>query len=353
MPTATPEAFSDPTQLLAAYFSASPVGLAVFDTKLRYQAINKALADINGVGPSAHIGKTIRQVFGDSVIAVEPIMREVIRSGEPILNLEMVFNLPTRTEPGYFSENFFPIKDATGKVRQVGALVVEITDRKKLEAANLKLTNQIVRSQSEERSRIARELHDTTGQNLTGLIMNLASLKNSVSKLDVSFRKRFSDSLDLAKQSFREVRTLSYLLHPPMLDEFGLADTLRWYVRGFTQRSGIAVQLSFPKRVPRLEPEVESALFYVLQESLSNIRHSRNKRVKIRMYSEQHHVALEVQDFGRQKNGTRTLPKEFLMSGVGIPSMLERLKQFGGDLQVVPTPDGMLVRAIVPFRSKH
>jgi PAS domain S-box-containing protein len=354
MPNALSEAFCNPAQLLAAYFSASPIGLAVFDTRLRYQAINSALAEINGFSPKEHIGKTIRQLFGNIVNEkIEPVMLEVVRSGKPVLNMEFEFSLPRREEPGFFSNNFFPLKDGSGRVTQMGALVVEITEQKKLEAANLSLTNRLVRLRDEERRRIARELHDTTGQNLTGLIMNLASLKQSVSKLDAKFRNTFSESLELAKQSSREVRTLSYVLHPPMLDDFGLSDTLPWYVRGFTERSGIAVELQLSKKLPRLPSEMEMALFYVIQESLSNIRHSKNKSVRLSMCIRKGCIALEVQDFGKKRKKSTLTIKAPSIAGVGIPSMRERLKQFGGELQIASAPTGTLVRAVIPFRSRH
>jgi formate hydrogenlyase transcriptional activator len=130
---ALPENLVEWEQLLTAYINASQVGLCILDTNFRFLAINHTLAEINGLPAGAHLGKSVREVLGDFAELVEPQFERVVATGQPVLNLETSFALPTRTEPGHWIEHFIPIKDATGKVTQIGAVVVEITEQKKLE----------------------------------------------------------------------------------------------------------------------------------------------------------------------------------------------------------------------------
>jgi formate hydrogenlyase transcriptional activator len=127
------EALLESEQLLAAYFSASRVGLCILDADFRYLAINRTLAEMNGIAAEAHLGKTVREVLGDFAELVEPQFDRVFAAGEPVLNLEISSVLPTRNEPGHWIEHYIPIKDASGEVAQIGVIVVEITEQKKLE----------------------------------------------------------------------------------------------------------------------------------------------------------------------------------------------------------------------------
>ena len=132
-PFADSTALSEPQEVLSALFNTSLVGLAICDNQLRFRAVNKALAAMNGVSPQAHLGKTICDVLGRASVALEPPFRHVFSSGQEVSNLEVCAKLPRRNEVGYWVENYFPIKDAAGRVKQVGALVVEITEQKKLQ----------------------------------------------------------------------------------------------------------------------------------------------------------------------------------------------------------------------------
>jgi formate hydrogenlyase transcriptional activator len=136
----SPEALTEPVQLLAAYFGASTVGLCILDREFRYLAVNSTLAEMNGVPATAHLGKPIREVLGDFAESVEPQFEHVLASGQPVLNYEVSALLPTRTEVGHWVEHFFPIKSADGAVSRIGALVVEITKQKKLEESLRSLT---------------------------------------------------------------------------------------------------------------------------------------------------------------------------------------------------------------------
>ncbi len=204
--------------------------------------------------------------------------------------------------------------------------------------------------QDEERRRIARELHETTAQDLAALKMNLSALERDAVGLDPRLKSIVSESAALAEQSMRDIRTLSYLLHPPFLDEVGLTSALRWFATGFGQRSGIPVELTLPDNFDRLPSEMETTLFRIVQESLTNIhRHSGSPRAAIRLWRAENTVTLEIEDWGRglkqvQDGVNDPKPHAF---GVGIPGMRERIEQLGGTLTVDSSDTGTMVRACI------
>ncbi len=232
----------------------------------------------------------------------------------------------------------------------------DVTERKKAEASLRQLSQRLLKLQDEERRRIARELHDSAGQCLAAIKMNLEAVKNETSKLGPAARKALEESLSLSSKCADDVRTLSYLLHPPLLDEVGLAPALRWYAEGFAERSGINVDLDIPPEVTRLPQDVATALFRIVQESLTNIhRHSESPTARIRLAFEKNHIVLEVSDKGRGiapdalewfDGGIGTL-------GVGIAGMRERVRQLGGKLQVIPGDPGTIVKARLPLAVQH
>ncbi len=240
-----------------------------------------------------------------------------------------------------------------GKPVTFMALVEDITERKRAEQALRDLSSRLLQVQDEERRRIARDLHDVTGQNLAGLVMTLVSVKNGSAELGAKARRALEVSLDLAKQCSTDIRTLSYLLHPPMLDEFGLADALRWYVRGFRDRSGVSVTLRLSGNVRRLPVDMETTLFRVVQESLTNVRrHSGSKRAYVGIRFHPKNVYVKVRDFGHRSTARRSLGRKALLRGVGIPGMHERLQQFGGKLDVDFGKAGTVVTASLPLVGK-
>ncbi len=214
-----------------------------------------------------------------------------------------------------------------------------------------RLSSRLLQVQDEERRRLATDLHDSTAQQLAALIMSLDLVKQGDHGLDAPLRRALADSRSLAEQCAQEVRTLSYLLHPPLFDELGLVPTIRWYVKGFTERSGIQVDLDLHE-VDRLPGPMEMALYRVVQESLTNIhRHARGSTASVRLASTSRAVTLEVQDRGHGlrddlKQGTRAGGPETL--GVGIQGMRERIRQLRGTFDVAFTDQGTTVRVTVP-----
>jgi PAS domain S-box-containing protein len=225
------------------------------------------------------------------------------------------------------------------------AVARDITERKWAQDQLRRLSGQLLRLQDEERRRIARDLHDSTGQNLAALKMALGQLSRSIPQSSKAARQHLSESQALVDQSLREVRTLSYLLHPPMLDEAGLEVAIRLHVEGFVKRSGIRVDIEVSASFGRMKLDIELVLFRVIQESLTNIhQHSRSTQATIRLGRNARDVIIEVSDTGHKKSGDRFPFKP----GVGISSMQERVKQIGGQLAMESGSRGTTVRAMLP-----
>src|SRR5712691_12183838 len=245
-------------------------------------------------------------------------------------------------------ERWQAFHDEEGKPVRVAGTCRDITERVRAEEELQRLSGQLLRLQDEEGRRIARDLHDSTGQNVVALATTLSQLHDSMPSSSRKLRKLVSQCQALAYQCVCEVRTLSYLLHPPMLDEAGLEDAIRHYADGFAERTGIEFQLQVSPRFGRMTADVEMALFRVVQESLTNIqRHSGSLLAKIRIDRNADNVTLEVSDKGRGISDSR-FPSGV---GVGIPSMHERVKQFGGRLDVDSSSRGTTVRVTIPVND--
>jgi two-component system NarL family sensor kinase len=203
--------------------------------------------------------------------------------------------------------------------------------------------------QDEERRRLARELHDSVGQNLAALSMNIAIVQAQSHKLDSLGARAVSDNAGLVEQVSREIRTISHLLHPPLLDIAGLASALHWYADGFSERSNIKVDLEIPSDFGRLPDELEITIFRIVQECLTNIhRHSGSSTATIRLYQEGDRLTVQVQDRG--KGIPLEKHHELIDSGgggVGFAGMRERLRRLGGTLEIKSDESGTAVSAIL------
>lgn len=222
-----------------------------------------------------------------------------------------------------------------------------------LELANRGLRNlsaRLLRVQDEEQRRIARELHDSTGQALAALGMNLSKLQREVSPLSPSVAATAAESLQIARQVSDELRTISYLLHPPLLDEMGLQSALHWYLDGFQERSGIATILEMKDALPRLPQELELTIYRIVQTALVNIhRHAKASLALVRLTQSGAEISVEISD-----NGVG-IPPETLAKiassgtpGVGLRGARERVKDFNGDFSVASISGGTTVRAAFP-----
>jgi two-component system NarL family sensor kinase len=216
------------------------------------------------------------------------------------------------------------------------------------------LSARLLKLQDEERRRIARDLHDTTGQKIAVLSMTLDRLAKLVDSKKVEINDALMESRDVVAKIGEEIRTLSYLLHPPLLDECGLTSAVLWYADGFKKRSGIQLNVQIDEELVRLSSDAETALFRVLQESLTNVhRYSGSSSADIRIFRAGGQVHLEIVDYGK---GIKTATERPTFAGtptlgVGIPGMRERVRQLGGQLDVEFGRRGTKVHAILPVES--
>jgi PAS domain S-box-containing protein len=244
-----------------------------------------------------------------------------------------------------------PLETEDGIV--VTSAIRDISQRKLAEEALRTLSGQLLRSQDEERRRIARELHDSSGQILAALSMNLALLESEDGKITPRPAKALKESLSLVKELSNQLRTISHLLHPPLLDEVGLASGLRVFLEGFEERSKIKVTLEIPNSFERLPQELETAIFRVVQECLTNIhRHSGSRVAAIRVAREGNEVKVEVRDQGKgMPAGPNGASRAHRRMGVGIQGMHERITQLGGRFEIRSGKKGTTVVASVPVPS--
>jgi PAS domain S-box-containing protein len=268
----------------------------------------------------------------------------------------------------WFQSNGAPQLNGDGSVRGYIGSCVDITERKHSEAELRRahddleslvedrtvmlrrLSSRLLQIQDDERRRIARELHDSLGQLLTAAQINLdMCLSSETLKTEL-----LTETKSLLERSLSETRTLSHLLHPPLLDEAGLDSAVRWYVDGFGRRSGIRVNLDLPPDLHRLPSTVEIATFRVLQESLTNVhRHSGSQSVDIRLARTETAVTLEVQDHGKgvSQDLLKTFQKKGFNVGVGLAGMRERVKELGGELNIRSDSQGTLIRVQIPVHA--
>lgn len=259
------------------------------------------------------------------------------------------------------------LRSITHLQQKAQALETEVAERKQVEealrrtkaelesqveqrtAALRQLSSRLLSLQDSERRRIARELHDSLGQYLVGLKLNVDMLRQSPGREEL-----WSEAEELMQQCISEVRTLSYLLHPPTMDSAGFASAARWYVEGFGQRSGLQVTLDAPNDLGRLPDAIELALFRVLQETLTNVhRHSGASAAHVLIWEDAEQVVLDVRD-----NGCG-MPEELLSHfratgagmGVGLAGIGERLRELGGELKLESDSSGTLVRVTIPVHA--
>ena len=215
------------------------------------------------------------------------------------------------------------------------------------------LSGRLQQLRDDERRQIARELHDSVGQILAALGMNFDAILIQSRNLDPAAVRAISDSRSMVEQISAEIRTISHLLHPPLLDVAGLASALRWYVDGFSERSKIKVDLHISEEIGRLSDEMEIAIFRMVQECLTNIhRHSGSASATIRLIRENGQVLVEVQDAGKGIPAEKNLAlRTSGPTGVGFRGMRERLRQLGGSLRIESNQTGTSVIASVPLQE--
>jgi len=280
----------------------------------------------------------------------------------------------------------FPIRDDQGEVLFLHPTGVDVTDLKRAEndyrnlaerldaevrarttelekrnadvvaqAEQLReLSRRLLQIQDEERRRIARELHDSAGQTLAVMQMNLAQLVKQVQQNAPELAGGTAAIEELARQLSQEIRTTSYLLHPPLLEETGLSGALGWYTEGLSARSGLVISLSLSDDLGRLPSDIELVVFRLVQECLTNIhRHSQSKKAEIRVSRKATELTLEVRDCGKGMSPERLAQIQSRGSGVGVPGMRERVRQLGGSMQIESGNSGTRVYFRIPIPKER
>jgi PAS domain S-box-containing protein len=252
--------------------------------------------------------------------------------------------------PIIVSSRWTTLHGKNGEPRGWLEINTDITVRRQAEERARRLSGRILSLQDAERRKIARELHDSLGQYLSALKINIDTLEESRK----SAERLLTSSSQLLESCLSETRTISYLLHPPLLDEAGLVSAIRWFVDGFSQRSGISAHVVLPAEYQRLSEDTEIALFRVLQEGLTNVhRHSGSSNVDVNLSVDNHHVRLAIRDHGR---GMTPKLLQFLREGqaevgVGLAGMRERMHDLHGSLEIDSDTTGTLVVATVPLEG--
>jgi PAS domain S-box-containing protein len=342
-------------------------------------------------GAERLFGYTAKEAIGQPISMVIPLDRRDeetrilarLRQGERIDHFDTIRLRKDGTKLE-ISLSISPVRDAAGKIIGASKIARDITGRKRIERELYEseqrfrtladaletqvqfrtqelrrrnaeilqqsdqlrdLSGRLMFAQDEERRRIARELHDSVGQNLAVLGMSLSRIEDYAKRDPTRLAKSIEDAKDLIQDLTQEIRTTSYILHPPLLDESGLSSAIRWYVDGLAERSGLSIELNIPDNLERLAPEVELAIFRLVQECLTNIhRHSGSKTAVIRIAREPDKIYAEVQDHGKG------ISQERLAVGVGIRGMRERVRQSHGELTVDSNALGTKITAI--FRAE-
>jgi PAS domain S-box-containing protein len=347
-------------------FENSAIGIVLADPSGKFIEANRAFQEL--VGYTSEELKTLTYVditHTEDILRGAEVIEQLVSGSKREVQLEKRY----RHKGGEYiwvRATGTVIRDSDGSPRYLLGLVEDVTDRKSAEQeldASVSqlhaLARRLMHEQDDERRRIAQMLHETTAQDLAALKMHLARLSRTAGHLSETDRATLIESILLAEQSITEIRTLSYLLHPPFLDEMGLLSALRWYVAGFADRSGITVNLELPEGFDRLPRDTETALFRIVQESLINIhRHSESETARIRLRRAAGTLVLEIEDWGRgiPKTSLKHITSGGGVVGVGIAGMSERIERLGGCLELTSSDcgaTGTTVRVRLPLGQEE
>jgi PAS domain S-box-containing protein len=341
------EATAEATQAhheLETILDSTPALIYVKDLEGRFIFANRAARELL---KRDLVGRTASELFPPETVARWSAEDKVLLSdGQPLVKeLESDLGGGRRS----YLKTKIALRDSTGRIYAVCVVSTDMTELKRAQHDVQDLTGRLLIAQDEERRRIARELHDGTVQTLAAAGLELARFEEDTAVQQVA-RATAREVTQLIDEAQSELRTLSYLLHPPLLDEVGLAPALRWYVDGFSKRSGIDVKALIAPAVGRAEAEKEMALFRVVQEALSNVhRHSSSKTAEIRLERRAERLVLTISDAGRGIVDAPAGKRDAIRTpGVGIAGMRARLKQLGGTLEIRSGSRGTTVIATLP-----
>ena len=374
------------TGLLAAIVDSSDDAIVSKSLDGVISSWNKGAERMFGYTADEAIGQHITLIIPPDRRQEEAMILERLKRGERVDHFETVRVRKDGT-PLDISLTISPVRDGEGRVIGASKVARDITEQKRAEQALREskerlrsfadgletevrlrtrelerrnaevldqseqlrdLSNRLLRSQDDERRRIARELHDSAGQILTALGMSLGNIGQRV-RHDPQLVEGVEDSRELVQQLSKEIRTTSYLLHPPLLDENGLPEAIRWYVQGLQGRSDLKIELCFSDTFGRLPCEVEMALFRMVQECLTNIhRHSGSKKAIIRIVRKADSVSLDIQDEGKGIPAEKLVSIQGQNAGVGIAGIRERVRHLRGTVNIQSNPSGTTISVTLP-----
>jgi PAS domain S-box-containing protein len=336
------------------------VAIVLIGPRQEIQFANQASLEMFGMTEAGVLGKRVSDLgliaLNENGTEMAPAMRpgnRALATGKIVRNEVMGWRREGSKEVLWILGEAVPLLAPDGKPDRVIASFSDITKRKEAEEALHQLSTRLLQLQDEERRRVGRELHDSLAQSVLSVNLELAQVARSEVPLDERTIHALSEARRVLREMSREIRTMSYLLHPPVLDELGLASAVQEYVQGFRERSGIALELEIGAGFARLTQEAETALFRIVQESLSNIqKHSGSKTGRISLREESGYVELEVRDEGSGMQQVKIARGggDGARLGVGILGMRERMAQLGGRLEVESNTSGTTVRATIPVR---
>jgi PAS domain S-box-containing protein len=356
----------------------APIGVFLLDSELRIRQVNPvarptfgAIPDLVGRGFPALLHELVGEENARELVRT---FRHTLATGESHHATEQARPLRNETGSTYYDWHIDRIplpegghgvvcyfRDVSAEVQARVALqeardhlesrVRERTEELEKAYRSLRvLSMRMMQMQDEDRRRIARDLHDSAGQLLAALGMELASLNHRAAALSSGLAEDISASLQLVQQLTQEIRTASYLLHPPLLDDAGLTGALRWYVAGLSKRSGITMRLELDEALGRLPRELEAAVFHIVQESLTNIhRHSGSKTATLRIARTAGRLSLEIEDQGCGIAADKLREIQTQGSGVGIAGMRERVLHFNGDIRISSLSTGTRIAVSFPI----
>ena len=339
-------------------FQGKPVGtvyllsdLSAIDDRLKRYAIIVSIVLLTSLLTALLISRMTQRVVAQPIVQLADTARAVSRDKNYSIRVASAGKDEVSTLIDAFNGMLEQIQQRDTALQQAhdeleGRVKDRTAELKAAEDRLRKLSTRLLQLQDEERRNIARDLHDSTGQVLAALGMNLAAIHLEAKKMNPAAETAVSESIDLVQTTLKELRTISYLLHPPLLDEAGLQSALRWFVQGFSERSKIPVDLDIAPNIGRPPRELETAIFRIIQESLTNIhRHSGSPTASISLNRDVRSIRVEIRDQGKGIDFHSGRPASL---GIGIQGMQERARQLGGRLDVQSSPTGTIITVILP-----